>query len=35
VVPSDVAWEAGERRVFCLLDSSGYRDGRGSARGSG
>jgi hypothetical protein len=35
VVPSDRAWEGGERRVFCLLDASGYRDGRGSARGSG
>ena len=35
VVPSDRAWEEGDRRVFCLLDSSGYRDGRGSARGSG
>jgi hypothetical protein len=35
VVPSDRAWEEGERRVFCLLDASGYRDGRGSARGSG
>ena len=35
VVPSDRAWDGGERRVFCLLDSDGYRDGRGSARGSG
>jgi hypothetical protein len=35
VVPSSRAWEEGDRRVFCLLDSSGYRDGRGSARGSG
>jgi hypothetical protein len=35
VVPSDRAWDGGERRVFCLLDSDGYRDGKGSARGTG
>jgi hypothetical protein len=35
VVPDDAAYDDGERTVFCLLDSDGYRDGRGSARGAG
>ena len=35
VVPDRAAWAAGDRRVWCLLDSSLYRDGEGSARDSG
>ncbi len=35
IVPSKSAWHAGDRRVWCLLDSSTYQGGRGSARGSG
>ena len=34
VPPSDSAWAQGERRLYCLLEASGYRDGRGSARAS-
>lgn len=35
IPPDAEAWRAGERRLYCLLESDGYRDGRGSARGSG
>jgi hypothetical protein len=35
VVPDREAWVAGERRVWCLADSSGANDGVGSIRRSG
>ena len=34
VPPSADAWAAGDRSLFCLLDSGLYNDGEGSARGS-
>jgi Septum formation len=34
VPPSDQAWQAGDRQLYCLLDSIDHNDGRGSARGS-
>ncbi len=32
VVPDRAAWTAGERRIWCLVDSSGANDGVGSIR---
>lgn len=34
VPPTVDAWDAGDRTLFCLLDSELYRDGKGSARGA-
>lgn len=35
LVPSDQAYDEGERAVYCLVDSDDYHDGRGSVQGSG
>ncbi len=35
LVPSDQAYDGGDRAVYCLIDSDDHRDGRGSVRGSG
>lgn len=35
VPPDEEAWQAGDRSLYCLLESDGYRDGRGSAGGAG
>lgn len=35
LVPSDQAYDDGDRAVYCLIDSDDHRDGRGSVRGSG
>jgi hypothetical protein len=34
VAPTPAAWRAGDRTLFCLLDSHTFQDGRGSARNS-
>lgn len=34
VPPTADAWAAGDRSLYCLLESDGYRAGHGTARGS-
>lgn len=34
IVPNRTAWRAGDRKVWCLVDSSTYGNGRGSVRGA-
>jgi len=35
IVPNRTAWRAGDRKAWCLVDSTTYRNGRGSVRGAG
>lgn len=35
IIPTEAAWDAGDRGVWCLADSRGYRNGSDSVRGVG